>query len=69
MPVLPDSSSSSSSNDHNNNDNNNKTSDGGSVSAAAAMAHKGNPGPVITENMPEPASKEELRKRAAELNK
>ena len=39
---------------------------GGSL---GAMAHKANPGPVIAENIGEPASKEELKKRAAELNK
>ncbi|KAF2655803.1 hypothetical protein K491DRAFT_692593 [Lophiostoma macrostomum CBS 122681] len=39
---------------------------GGSV---GAQAHKANPGPVVAENIGEPASKEELRKRAEELNK
>ncbi|KAF2257097.1 hypothetical protein BU26DRAFT_599663 [Trematosphaeria pertusa] len=41
-------------------------SSGGSI---GAMAHKANPGPVMPENMPEKASKEELKKRAEELNK
>ncbi|KAF2689316.1 hypothetical protein K458DRAFT_290768 [Lentithecium fluviatile CBS 122367] len=40
---------------------------GGSISAAAA--HKANLGPVKAENIGEPASKEELKKRAEELNK
>jgi hypothetical protein len=31
--------------------------------------HQANPGPVIAENLGKPASKEELRKRAEELNK
>lgn len=31
--------------------------------------HKATPGPVMAENLPEPASKEDLRKRAEELNK
>ena len=31
--------------------------------------HKANPGPVMAENLGEPASKEELKKRAEELNK
>jgi hypothetical protein len=31
--------------------------------------HKANPGPVIAQNIGEPASKEELKKRAEELNK
>ncbi|KAF1832112.1 hypothetical protein BDW02DRAFT_503717, partial [Decorospora gaudefroyi] len=34
-----------------------------------AQAHKGNPGPVMADNLPTPESKEELRKRAEELNK
>ena len=37
---------------------------------ATVQDHKAAPGPVITtENLGEPASKEELRKRAEELNK
>lgn len=36
---------------------------------AAVQAHGANPGPVIAENLGQPASKEELRKRAEELNK
>jgi len=34
-----------------------------------AAAHKAHPGPVHADNMPEKASKEELKKRAEELNK
>ncbi|KAF2172409.1 hypothetical protein M409DRAFT_17642 [Zasmidium cellare ATCC 36951] len=36
---------------------------------ASTEHHKANPGPVIAENLPEAASKEELKKRAEELNK
>jgi hypothetical protein len=36
---------------------------------AASLAHKANPGPVIADNLGEPASKEELKKRSDELNK
>ncbi|OSS50062.1 hypothetical protein B5807_04988 [Epicoccum nigrum] len=36
---------------------------------ASANAHKANPGPVHADNLPEKASKEELKKRAEELNK
>lgn len=35
----------------------------------AVQAHGANPGPVIAENLGQPASKEELRKRAEELNR
>ncbi|KAL5119018.1 hypothetical protein ACEQ8H_003147 [Pleosporales sp. CAS-2024a] len=35
---------------------------------AHANAHKANPGPVHADNLPAPASKEELKKRAEELN-
>ncbi|KAK8212845.1 hypothetical protein M8818_003010 [Zalaria obscura] len=31
--------------------------------------HKGTPGPVMAEGLGEPASKDDLKKRAAELNK
>lgn len=34
-----------------------------------ADAHKGNLGPVKADNLPEPESKEALKKRAEELNK
>ncbi|KAF2629606.1 hypothetical protein BU25DRAFT_456687 [Macroventuria anomochaeta] len=44
----------------------NQATSGGSI---AANAHKANPGPVHADNLPEPASKEELKKRAEELNK
>lgn len=36
---------------------------------ASADHHRANPGPVIAQNLGEPASKEELKKRAEELNK
>jgi hypothetical protein len=36
---------------------------------AASLAHKANPGPVIADNLGEPASKDELKKRSDELNK
>ncbi len=31
--------------------------------------HKANPGPVISQNMPEAESRDDLKKRAEELNK
>ena len=37
--------------------------------AATLEHHQANPGPVIAENLGEPASKEELKKRSDELNK
>ncbi|KAI4949250.1 hypothetical protein J4E91_005714 [Alternaria rosae] len=40
--------------------------EGGNLHAAA---HKANPGPVMAENMPKAESKEDLKKRAEELNK
>jgi len=43
-----------------------KASSGG---AASLEHHKANPGPVIADNLGEPASKEELKKRSDELNK
>ncbi|GAB7348054.1 hypothetical protein MBLNU459_g6089t1 [Dothideomycetes sp. NU459] len=36
---------------------------------ATIQDHKATPGPVIAEGLGEPASKEDLKKRAAELNK
>ena len=36
---------------------------------ASTDHHRAAPGPVMAENLPEAASKEELRKRADELNK
>ncbi|GAB7342075.1 hypothetical protein MBLNU457_g0356t1 [Dothideomycetes sp. NU457] len=42
---------------------------GGSQSKATAQDHSATPGPVISESLGEPASKEDLKKRAAELNK
>ena len=44
----------------------NKASSGG---ASTFEHHKANPGPVIADNLGEPASKEELKKRSDELNK
>ncbi|KAF1355304.1 hypothetical protein BDV97DRAFT_101794 [Delphinella strobiligena] len=43
-------------------------SSGGSAKATA-QDHKATPGPVISQNIGEPASKEELKKRSEELNK
>ncbi|KAL9535170.1 hypothetical protein SMMN14_01327 [Sphaerulina musiva] len=42
-----------------------KKSEGG---VATLEDHLANPGPVIAENLGEPASKEELKKRMEELN-
>ncbi|KAF4303765.1 hypothetical protein GTA08_BOTSDO07590 [Botryosphaeria dothidea] len=42
---------------------------GGAQSKATASDHKAAPGPVLAEGLGEPASKEELKARAAELNK
>ena len=42
---------------------------GGEKKLATAQDHQANPGPVISQDIGEPASKEELRKRAEELNK
>ena len=36
---------------------------------AKAEHHQANPGPVIAENLGQPSSKEENRKRAEEMNK
>jgi len=36
---------------------------------ASAMDHKAHPGPVMSDNLGKPAGREELRKRAEELNK
>ncbi|KAI8934768.1 hypothetical protein NX059_008456 [Plenodomus lindquistii] len=36
---------------------------------AHAAAHKANPGPVQADNLPTPETKENLKKRAEELNK
>ncbi|KAA8618882.1 hypothetical protein A1F94_005619 [Pyrenophora tritici-repentis] len=33
------------------------------------MAHKAHPGPVMADKMPAPETKEDLKKRAEELNK
>ncbi|KAK5714569.1 hypothetical protein LTR15_010751 [Elasticomyces elasticus] len=38
-------------------------------SAASSDAHNANLGPVVAQNLGEPASKEELKKRSDELNK
>ncbi|GME24151.1 hypothetical protein GTA08_BOTSDO07590 [Neofusicoccum parvum] len=42
---------------------------GGAQSRATAGDHSAAPGPAIAENLGQPASKEELKARAAELNK
>ncbi|KAF4537520.1 Peptidase c40 [Lasiodiplodia theobromae] len=42
---------------------------GGAHSKAHVNDHKAAPGPVIAEKIGQPASKEELKARAAELNK
>ncbi|KAL5420729.1 hypothetical protein PMIN04_006220 [Paraphaeosphaeria minitans] len=60
-------SSDSNASTHQHHDVDTGASSGGSN--ASAMAHKGAPGPVQSENIGEPASKEELKKRAEELNK
>ncbi|KAL5384246.1 hypothetical protein DPSP01_005391 [Paraphaeosphaeria sporulosa] len=60
-------SSDSNASTHQHHDVDTGASSGGST--ASAMAHKGAPGPVQAENIGEPASKEELKKRAEELNK
>jgi hypothetical protein len=39
------------------------------MGVASLEHHKATPGPVMAENLGEPASKDELRKRAEELNK
>ncbi|KAM0722472.1 hypothetical protein Q7P37_001913 [Cladosporium fusiforme] len=44
----------------------NKTTSGGT---ATFEHHQANPGPVIADNLGEPASKEDLKKRSEELNK
>ncbi|KAF2135547.1 uncharacterized protein K452DRAFT_260260 [Aplosporella prunicola CBS 121167] len=42
---------------------------GGKEGKASAADHSAPPGPVMAEGLGEPASKEELKARAAELNK
>ncbi|KAF1852125.1 uncharacterized protein K460DRAFT_402115 [Cucurbitaria berberidis CBS 394.84] len=59
-------SSDSNASSHELHDDGNQATSGGSVGAAA---HKANPGPVKADNLPTPASKDELKKRAEELNK
>jgi hypothetical protein len=59
-------SSDSNASSHPLHDTDNKTTSGG---AATFEHHKANPGPVIADNLGEPASKEELKKRSDELNK
>ena len=59
-------SSDSTASSHQLHDEDNQATSGGNV---AANAHKANPGPVHADNLPEPATKEELKKRAEELNK
>ncbi|KAF2116931.1 hypothetical protein BDV96DRAFT_645330 [Lophiotrema nucula] len=59
-------SSDSTASTHEHHDEQSSATSGGSI---AANAHKANPGPVIAEDIGKPASKEELKKRAEELNK
>ncbi|KAJ4356121.1 uncharacterized protein N0V89_004149 [Didymosphaeria variabile] len=59
-------SSDSNASSHPNHQEDTGATSGGSLSS---LAHKAAPGPVHAENLPEPASKEELKKRADELNK
>jgi hypothetical protein len=59
-------SSDSTASTHPNHDVDTKATSGG---AATLEHHKANPGPVIADNLGEPASKEELKKRSEELNK
>ncbi|KAF2190556.1 hypothetical protein K469DRAFT_558619 [Zopfia rhizophila CBS 207.26] len=63
--VAKDSSNSTASTHSAHQENTGATS-GGSI---GIQAHKANPGPVIAEDIGKPASKEELKKRAEELNK
>ena len=46
-----------------------KDSNAGKEDKAKIEHHQANPGPVMAENLGEPASKEELQKRSEELNK
>ncbi|KAJ4368913.1 hypothetical protein N0V83_005995 [Neocucurbitaria cava] len=59
-------SSDSTASSHDLHDEENQATSGGNV---AASAHKANPGPVKADNLPTPESKENLKKRAEELNK
>ncbi|KAL1589922.1 hypothetical protein WHR41_00994 [Cladosporium halotolerans] len=59
-------SSNSNASSHSLHDADTKATSGG---AATFDHHKANPGPVIADNLGEPASKEELKKRSEELNK
>ncbi|KAL1304826.1 hypothetical protein AAFC00_003753 [Neodothiora populina] len=61
-------SSSSNASSHPLHDVDNEVTSGGSAKATA-QDHKATPGIQIAENLGEPASKEELKKRAEELNK
>ncbi|EOA91123.1 hypothetical protein ACJQWK_11604 [Exserohilum turcicum] len=58
-------SSDSTASTHQHHDTDTHATSGGSLHA---QAHKANPGPVVADNLPTPASKEELKKRAEELN-
>lgn len=62
--VAKESSDSTASTHEVHNVDNNATSGG----VASMEHHKANPGPVMAENLGEPASKDELKKRAEELN-
>ncbi|KAF2859155.1 hypothetical protein K470DRAFT_219719, partial [Piedraia hortae CBS 480.64] len=55
--------------DGDNSESNKKGSDKDDQKLATMQDHQGNLGPAIASNLPEAASKEELRKRAEELNK
>ncbi|CAA9959918.1 hypothetical protein CFE70_003359 [Pyrenophora teres f. teres 0-1] len=63
--VAKDSSDSTASTHPNHDVDTGATSGGG----ASAMAHKAHPGPVMADKMPAPETKEDLKKRAEELNK
>ena len=59
-------SSDSTASTHSNHDTSTNATSGG---VASFEHHKANPGPAISQNIGEPASKDELKKRAEELNK
>ncbi|KAL0260338.1 hypothetical protein SLS55_004024 [Diplodia seriata] len=62
-------SADSTASDHPLHDTDTNVTSGGASSKAHASDHKAHPGPVIAEDIGKPASKEELKARAAELNK
>ena len=63
--VAKESSDSTASTHENHKTSTNATSGG----VATIQDHQANPGPQISQNIGEPASKEELRKKAEEMNK